>query len=57
LAVVGTIAAQEFRGTILGRVTDAQQAVIQGVSVAVVNSETQGRTTATTNDTGDYYVP
>jgi hypothetical protein len=57
LVLVGVSPAQESRGTILGRVTDAQQAAVPGVSVVVRNTATGVKTTATTNESGDYYAP
>ena len=55
--LAGAASAQESRGTILGRVTDAQQAAVPGVSVVVRNTATGVKTTATTNESGDYYAP
>ncbi len=49
--------AQEARGTILGRVTDAQAGVIPGASVIIINLATNTLNRVTTNDTGYYEVP
>lgn len=49
--------AQETRGTIMGRVVDESNAVIPGASVEALNVDTGVRTTATSNDTGDFAVP
>jgi hypothetical protein len=49
--------AQETRGTILGRVTDPSSAVIVGVTVDAVNTNTAVHTAATTNASGDYLLP
>ncbi|MGA8221062.1 MAG: TonB-dependent receptor [Candidatus Acidiferrales bacterium] len=54
---VGGAAAQTFRGSILGTVTDASGASISGATVTVHNAETGvDRTTETTTD-GGYLVP
>jgi hypothetical protein len=49
--------AQDPRGTILGRVTDASGAPVPKVSVKVTGESTGVVTTANTNDTGDYRIP
>ncbi len=49
--------AQEVRGTILGRVTDRTEAVIVGAKVEALNTATGVRSTANTNETGDYIFP
>ncbi len=55
--MAGSLAAQTFRGTILGSVTDASGAVIPGASVKVHNVNTgQDRATSTSAD-GTYAVP
>jgi hypothetical protein len=51
------LAAQEFRGTVTGRVTDSSGAIIPGASVTVTNVATGVAATATTNETGNYTVP
>jgi hypothetical protein len=48
--------AQEFRGSITGRVTDATGAVVPGVQVAVTNTATNTSTWATTDESGNYTV-
>ena len=48
--------AQSPQGTIVGRVTDASQAVVVGVRVTVMNEETQVARAATTNEAGEYVV-
>jgi hypothetical protein len=51
------LAAQTFRGTVLGTVTDPSGAVVSGASIAVRNANTgQERTTQTSAD-GSYSVP
>ncbi len=41
--------AQESRGTIIGRVADASDAVVPGAKVEIKNTSTNVTTTATTN--------
>ena len=55
MALLGACAfAQETRGTIFGRVTDPQSAVIAGATVVVTNTETNTSAKLTTNQTGYY---
>lgn len=54
LVVAGVCQAQESRGTILGRVTDAQGAVIPNASVQVTNKAMGTKQALTTNDVGMY---
>ncbi|HBY61570.1 MAG TPA: hypothetical protein DEH78_17245 [Solibacterales bacterium] len=49
--------AQEFRGTILGRVVDPQLTAVPGAVVAVTQLETSVKRESLTNQSGDYYVP
>ena len=54
---VASLAAQTFRGTVLGTITDPSGAVVSGATVAVRNVNTgQERTTQTSAD-GSYSVP
>ncbi len=48
------IAAQEFRGSIIGRVTDSAGAAVQGAQVTVVNLRTNVSASMTTDDAGSY---
>jgi len=48
--------AQESRGSITGKVTDPQNAVIPGAAVAVTNTATNTVRRTTTNETGYYEV-
>lgn len=57
LLLSSMVAAQEFRGTIAGTVTDPNGAVIPGAAVAVKNVETNVTSSVTTNDSGAYMVP
>ena len=50
-------AAQTFRGTILGTVTDSSGAAIAGAAVAVKNVNTGLSRTVTTSEDGTYSVP
>jgi hypothetical protein len=50
-------AAQDPRGAILGRVTDASDAVIPGVVVRATNLETNVITRTTSNEHGNYELP
>jgi hypothetical protein len=54
IAAVGPAAAQDARGSISGRVTDASGAVLPGVAVTVANTETNVPTTITTDSQGRY---
>ena len=56
LSAISSVSAQEFRGTITGRVTDAAGAVVPGAQVAVTNTATNTSTWATTDESGDYTV-
>ncbi|MBO0799391.1 MAG: carboxypeptidase regulatory-like domain-containing protein, partial [Blastocatellia bacterium] len=49
--------AQESRGTIIGRITDASGGTLPGVQVRVVNTATNVIATATTNEAGSFNVP
>ncbi|HEY2932543.1 MAG TPA: carboxypeptidase regulatory-like domain-containing protein [Acidobacteriota bacterium] len=53
----GSVSAQEFQGTLLGRVTDASRAVLPGASIIVTNQETNTSVSSVTNDEGNYRVP
>ena len=53
-APVATLAAQDFRGAITGRVTDTSGAVLPGVTVTATNVATNVATTTTTNSDGVY---
>src|SRR5262245_8085800 len=50
-------AAQEFRGSLTGRITDSTGAALVGASVSVRNVETNIIATVTTNDDGSYNFP
>src|SRR5215475_15669339 len=49
--------AQEFRGTILGRITDSSGGVVTGATILVVNTDTNVAVSTTSNQDGNYQVP
>src|SRR5438067_1572112 len=49
--------AQEYRGTILGRITDPSGAAIAGASVEVRSVQTNAVFRASSNEAGNYQVP
>ena len=52
-----SISAQEYRGTIIGTVTDPNGAVVPGAKVTVKNTGTNIAATVITNESGAYSVP
>ena len=50
-------AAQEFRGTILGRITDPSGFVIPSASITITNLDTQARYAVVSNADGNYSIP
>ena len=48
--------AQEARGSITGRVIDTSGAVLPGVTITIVNVQTNSTSTAITNESGQYTV-
>ena len=48
--------AQEARGSITGRIIDTSGAVLPGVTVTIVNVQTNSTSTAITNENGQYTV-
>src|SRR5688572_30167713 len=57
LSVFTSVFGQEFRGTIVGNVTDQNGAVIVGATVIVKNTETNISQTVITNSDGAFTVP
>ena len=55
--LAGSLAAQDPRGEIAGRVTDPSGAVVVGARVAAVSVDTTQVTRTTTNSAGDYLLP
>src|SRR5881398_2956759 len=56
VAFIGA-SAQEFRGSIIGQITDPNGAAVPGATVTIKNIETNAETTSTTNDEGAYNFP
>jgi len=57
LLLLGVAFAQDFRGTITGRVTDSSKASIPNATVTVKNAATNEVFTVTTDNEGNYKVP
>jgi hypothetical protein len=57
LLFVSAMHAQEFRGTMLGRVLDPSQAMVVGATVVVTNTATNTSVTVQTGSDGSYVVP
>lgn len=59
LVLIGSlfVAAQEFRGSISGTVTDPNGAVVPGATITVKSIETNVTQTVTANNSGSYTVP
>src|SRR5687768_14234046 len=57
LAAAPGAVAQESRGTLQGRVSDATGGVLPGATVEVTNVNTGVATPTTTNEEGNYRVP
>src|SRR5437867_6437017 len=59
LMLVSTLsaAAQTFRGTILGTITDPNGAVVSGATVTVKNTSTGIERSTITDDAGNYTIP
>ena len=57
LFLVGWAAAQEFRGGVLGRITDSTGAVIVGAAIRVTNTETNVAASTVSNQDGNYQIP
>ena len=55
-ASAGPSYAQEFRGSISGRVTDTSKGRLPGATVTVTNIATNVATSTTTNGEGDYTI-
>ena len=53
----GSVAAQEFRATIKGQVTDPSHAAVPGATVTVQNQDTNETASTVTNAEGSYTIP
>src|SRR4051812_24019622 len=51
------LAAQEFRGSILGRITDTTGAVVPAADIKVTNADTNVAVETKSNAEGNYTVP
>ena len=56
LATLSSASAQDFRGGITGRITDASGGRMPGVTVTATNVATNVASTTTTNGEGDYAI-
>jgi branched-subunit amino acid aminotransferase/4-amino-4-deoxychorismate lyase len=54
LCSVGATFAQDSRGQIIGRVTDASGAAVPGAEIKVTNTATNVTLTSTSNEEGNY---
>jgi hypothetical protein len=57
LATAASVMAQEFRGTILGRITDPSAAPVLGASIEALNVDTGISIKSTSNEQGNYQIP
>ena len=57
ILIFAPLFAQEFKGTILGRITDASGAVVPGAKITVTNTETNVATDVQSNAEGNYVAP
>ncbi len=56
-ACAAVLSAQQFRGSITGRVVDQQEAAIPGVRISVIDLDTQSRQETVSGATGQYTIP
>src|SRR5262245_11170693 len=57
LLLTASLCAQEFRGSLSGKITDQQQAVVPGAKILVTETETGAKFNTTSNADGTYVVP
>jgi hypothetical protein len=57
LFIPGWLAAQEFRGTILGRVNDPTGAAVPNATIEAINVNTGTINRTTSNEAGNYQIP
>jgi hypothetical protein len=50
-------AAQDYRATVVGRVTDSSGAAVPGAQVRAINLDTAAASTAVSSEGGDYVIP
>ena len=55
--VAGTVAAQTPSASVVGRVVDATGAVIPGVSLRIINADTNQSRSGVSGDAGEYTIP
>src|SRR5262249_26693295 len=56
-ALAGLLSAQEFRGSLTGRITDPAGLGVPGVKIEIVMTDTNSRTETATNAEGIYVAP
>jgi hypothetical protein len=54
--MLGSVSAQSFKATVVGRITDANGAVVAGATVTIVEKATTRTLTATSNDEGNFTI-
>ncbi len=57
IVLLSTLAAQEFRSTLSGRVLDASGAAMPNIKVVAINNETGARSETTSTESGEYTIP
>jgi hypothetical protein len=57
LAISAPAYAQDFRGSIVGKITDSSGGVLPGVTVVILNEETKTKQTVVTDGQGGYSAP
>src|SRR5229473_6693294 len=55
--IAGVVSAQDYRGSVVGRVTDGTGAVVPGANITVVNEGTNVPSATRSNGEGHYLVP
>src|SRR5688500_4543930 len=56
LLMLSSVSAQSFKATVVGRIMDANGALIPGATVTIVERETGRTLTATSNDEGNFTI-
>jgi hypothetical protein len=57
LSLLAPVSGQEFKGTILGRITDASGAVVPGAKITLTNQDTNVAADVQSNAEGNYVAP